>query len=59
MGALVVNQPVDIWDHSEEQYNGERGFIRDIVVVRGATFYEVELENGVTLSCTEDELFAY
>lgn len=58
MDTFAINQSVEIWDHSENQYNGEEGVIRDIVQIRGATFYEVELENGVTLSCTAEELFA-
>lgn len=56
METLYVNQPVEIWDHSEDQFNGEEGVIMKIVEMRGAKFYEVELENGVTLTCTSDEL---
>lgn len=56
MDTFVVNQPVEIWDHSEEQFNGEWGTVRKIVQMRSSVFYEVELENGVILSCTSDEL---
>lgn len=56
MDTFAINQSVEIWDHSEHEYNGEEGVIREIVQMRGNTFYEVQLENGVTLSCTSDEL---
>jgi hypothetical protein len=51
-----INQEVQITDHSEDIYNNKWGNIRQIADVRGNIFYTVELDNGVLIHCTDEEL---
>lgn len=51
-----IGQVVEIYNHSEPQFNGFEGTVKQIDDVRNAKFYTVELDNGIMLTCTMDEL---
>lgn len=51
-----IGQVVEIYNHSEPQFNGTEGVIRESENVRNEQFYTVELDNGIMLTCTSDEL---
>lgn len=50
-----VSNMVQIYDHAEHTYNGKIGVIRRIDMVRGHTFYMVEIGNRL-IACSPDEL---
>jgi len=50
-----VSSMVQIYDHAEHTYNGKIGVIRRIDMVRGHTFYMVEIGNRL-IACSPDEL---
>ena len=52
---FIVNQPVKIFDLSEESYNGKLGIIKSIEHVRQHTYYLVDIQNRL-VPCTDDEL---
>lgn len=52
---FTINQPVKIFDHSEESYNGKLGTIKSIERVRQHTYYLVDIQNRL-VPCTDDEL---
>jgi hypothetical protein len=51
-----VGQEVEVYNHSEDIYNGKWGNVQQIAEVRGNIFYTVELDNGALIACIDDEL---
>lgn len=52
-----LNQRVQLWNHSESQYNWTFGTILKIEDMRGTKFYVVESdEDNQLLTCIDEEL---